>query len=563
MSPTIISLLLKHGIDTLFTYPGASIDPFFEFIVSKEHNIRVVVAADEAGAAYMADGWSRATGRIGVILVSGGVGLANLMAEVYVSLKEGVPLLLLSGDIPTHLQHKNAFQSGDYDIKLARALTKYSARMTSVAQMDAALTECLSIAQEPPMGPVHLSIPYDVWRQPAPPSLLELAPKKQANAPVPKLTEKHKKQLLQVLNQIQHPGKWILMAGEQLGYQSNPNDIASFAAYSGLPLLCTFGAKSLIPEHHPNYLGNAGYGGRKAANELFLCDEVEGVLWVGAEINERNTMAYHKTVLSPTRKNIFIGCMPPPVLDISQTPISHISACPRAAVAFLRNTLTKQTEHKPSSEWLLRWQVQKSDYDLPEVCEQAGRMEPSALISIINSLLPPGASWVTDSGQHRIFAGMFGRIPERGLFLTSPVMAPTGWGIGAGIGARMARPDYPVVVLTGDGCMRMNGFEIQTAVREKTGVVFVIFNNQGLGSIMNRFNRKGLNASSYFVEYNNDWVGFARSLGADAFRAQSLGQFSEILHSALQRPNSPTVIEAPTLFPPHNPAPHLSTSAYA
>lgn len=560
-SDYIIELLVKKKIDTVFTVPGAQIDTLFNKL-SLSSAIKPVVCSHEAGAAFMADGYARMKNVPGVVLVNGGPGLSNLVTEISVAQSENVPLLVISGDVPTELAHRQAFQdAGEWGLKdlfITRSITKYSCSVQQIGQLSDRMEKAFDALEKEPKGAAHVIIPSDLFSGRVP-------EKTTCNDPSPRQTTFSSNNIEKIEELLLNLPKILIYAGESLKKHSSLTSLIKVCEHYSVPVLTTYGSKGLIPENHPLNFGNSGYAGRKFSNQLLLSKSLEGIIYLGAKLNERNTLNWNSELFSPERTSIHVDFDTVNTMFDRYKHIQRIIDSPRACLTELADKIKTLSPEiiQQRNQWLAELHAELCEYSIPRQNSVEKGLEPAWIVEKLNKLLPDDAVLFVDSGQHRVFPGFYYRVTNKRSFFTSSITSSTGWAVCAAIGAKKADPEKPVYVISGDTCMRMHGLDIQTAVREKLPVVFLVFNNRTMGSVLARQMKLETPLRSLVNHYDNNWKMFAESFGAYGANVDTEKSLDEELKKSAQLSDKPSIIDINLTFPSYLPEEIFTKSAFA
>ncbi len=449
-------------------------------------------------------------------------------------------------------------KSGSDDLGITINTAKLSRRIDSIEKLPDIMHDALSVAMKQPMGPVHIVIPYNVFQE----SIPEISPKDSL------ATEKTTADLIQIKeieSLLESSKKVLLYLGESLHNDSCREAISKIAENYRIPFVTTYGSKGIVSEDHNLNFGNAGYAGRNTANQLILSEELEGVIFFGVKLNERNTLNWNPALLNSSRSIIHVDFKSQNRIFKALRHIKRIIASPADVLLRIAENI-----HKPypafstdRDKWLDKIRQNLTDYPVPGNDGDPGSIEPGWVVAELCKLLPDNTIMIVDSGQHRLFPGFYWRVSDKGSFLTSSIVAPTGWAIGSAIGAKTANMNRPVVVITGDGCMRMHGLEIQTAVKYKLPLVFYVFNNRAMGSVQQRMERNNIVVPGLIDGYENQWNTFAESINAYGSVVSTESELRNETVLALDRMDRPSILDVSILFPSKLPDSRYSNSAFA
>ena len=539
----ILNSLEKEGIDHLFMVPGGLIDPFLQSL-SKQKNLKPIVAAQEGGAAYMADGYARASKKFGAVLCIGGPGLTNTVTAIATALTDGSPVLLLSGEASTDMEGLGMFQDASSqtlnDVDTLKGLTNYSSSIDSPKNLPHLFRKAMLHLRSTPSGPVHLSIPKDS----------QLASIHADYSPVSDslihpgiLSERSAKESLGCFLADPVPMRIVILAGAGIEHANCSKTLLEFSERWSIPVATTLRAKGVFPEDHPLSLGVFGYAGTLHSKKALLDDAPDLLIILGSGLNERDTM--HWTLkLNP--KNTL--CINSNVMAMESCLGAY---CVVGDVGAYLNWLFANSMHIQSSLDLTQKKREKwvseimaeSRFQDPESCNSSAiPIHPARVISELRKALPRDGIVVIDSGAHRAFAGHYWESYEPLTYISATNLGPMGWAIPAAVGIQCALPNKKVAVITGDGCMHMHGLEVATAARYRLPIVYVIINNAALGNVWLRVHKLGPIPDELTSLPDIDWAGFSRSLGGNGItvtRPEDLRQAFDVAFSNV----GPTVID--------------------
>jgi acetolactate synthase-1/2/3 large subunit len=521
-SELVLSAVRAQGTDHCFMVPGGLDDPFMDPMTSTE-GLRTIVAAFEGGAAYMADGYARASGRLGLCFGIGGPGVLNMATALAAARADRSSVLAVSGEVATSWEGLGGFQDASGaaldDLDAIRPLTGASMSVESPGLLPHHLRQVMTAALVDHV-PAHLSIPVDVQRarvdvdwHPLPGHLVR-----------PRHVDDDG--LAAALRALDGPSaarNVVVLAGEGIRGHDGREQLRRCCERFGLPVATTLGGKGLISEDHPLALGVFGYGGSRWATEAILSDEVEVLLVVGSGLSQRDTLQWDPAML-PSRALIHVAADP---TDIGRTWPADVPvvADPGAALARLTDltgpVADALLEGRPTrTAFLEAVRSQPRRYAEEDTTSDATPMHPARVVTELRGALPDDGVLCVDSGAHRAWFAEYWTVREPGTHLSLTNLAPMGGAIPLGIGAKLARPERPLMVATGDGCMLMHGMELHTAARERVPMVVALMDNRAYGNIWYRAHDMGDGPSHLTDIPGIDWVAFARSMGADGERVE-------------------------------------------
>lgn len=521
----ILKKLRLAGVKHIFGIPGKHMDPLYEAIIRSD--IEPIVNCHELSAGYMAEGYSRAINKLGVLIGIGGPGANNMIAAVKNARIEKTPMLIITGDgpvcfsdIPT-FQCTNEFGSNDDDI--FKLITKFSKRISDIDDLVFSLDEAITISLSPPYGPTHLIVPHNVFTEttvavPKPVDYNKL--KYWEIGSVEEIVNRLKKMILS-------DKKVVFWIGGILNKKDQAKQIKDLAERFYIPVATSYDTKGVIPENHELALGNFGYAGSNLSREILFSEEAEIIIGFDIEQNERNTLNWDP-LLYKGKEMILIN-FSGSYSNKKYGEAVHIN--PFYVLKSLHTSLMNKVYDNSDRKLWFEKALQNVNLKVGNtILSNTSNVEPSRLIHILQKKMPKESILFVDSGNHRIFPGIHWKAMLSESFYSAAAIAPMGWAIAAGIGCKFVRNE-PVVIFTGDGCMQMHGIELKTAVRHNLAILVIIINNSALGSIHGRFLKISEEAAKKFEITEIDWNLFSKSLGAEVFEVTSEESFSNHINS--------------------------------
>ncbi|MEZ0151059.1 MAG: thiamine pyrophosphate-binding protein, partial [Candidatus Reddybacter sp.] len=499
----LLSYLEQLGVEYVFGIPGGAIEPLYNALARSERRggPRVINARHEAGAAFMADGYWRNSGKLGVCCATTGPGATNLITGVASAYENNVPMLVITAQTALSGFGTGAFQesscTGINTVELFNHCCRYSTLVSHPGQFEHKLTTAIMTAFAEPMGPVHLSIPIDVMRAtPATPlprvDLPDLLRK-------PALFDSDAVgRLYSELKLAKNP-LFVIGdgAGEAIGL------ILNLAIGLNAQLVATPHGKGLISPYHPLFRGVIGFSGHQSAQQLLTDPEIDRIFIIGAELSEWASQGWE-----PEQHNQRIIDIEASESNLTKTLMATLHV--RGRLESIFETVLKRFSNNGFSKALKLINSDEpqashlgtTDKDLPrqfslddeeKYCCDASPIKPQRLMRELPNIFPANTHYLADVGASFSWATHYLHPHDRrvsgrrdakgGLFRASLNFASMGWAIGSAIGTALARPDKPVVCITGDGSLLMNGQEITVAVEEKIPVVFVVLNDSAYGMV--------------------------------------------------------------------------------
>jgi acetolactate synthase I/II/III large subunit len=529
----ILDALVREGLDHLFMVPGGLVDPFLPAL-ARHTALKPIVATHEGGAAYMADGYARASGRFGAALGIGGPGLCNMATAVAAAKTDSSPVLVLSGEVPLEMEGLGEFQDASQatldDSAVMKPLTRLSMTVASAPNLNHLLRRSLTSMLTPPSGPVHLSLTHNVL---AADCAADYVPVFEFFAALAPLSQAAAETALSLLARARHIA---ILAGAGIEHESAAANLKAVAERWSIPVATTLRAKGVFPEDHDLSLGVFGYAGTRHATAALLDADLEVLLILGSGLNERDTMHW---TLQRKSKALMIHVNTDMWEMTSQGEAGH--TVPGSCGAFLEFLShvdggvaagLSQSETARQS-WTATVKAGPRLYDLENCHSPTRPIHPATAVAALRAAFPRDGILLVDSGAHRAFAGHYWNAYEPRTYISATNLGPMGWAIPAAVGVQCAKPGRRVAVITGDGCMQMHGMDVQTAARYGLPIIYVVLNNRALGNVWLRAHQYGPLPSALTTIPDHDWAGFARVLGAEGMTVEDPAALGETFAKAL------------------------------
>ncbi|AJP60141.1 hypothetical protein UC34_24820 (plasmid) [Pandoraea vervacti] len=544
----ILRALHQEGIDYFFMVPGKLINPFMSCYARDYcEAIQPVVAAFEGGAAMMADGYARASGRFGVAIMLDGPGVANAVGALANAFADGYPVLLLAGQIPQHYEMMGALQdSTQSGLNLAAVLaplTRHSFHVRHVENGSRYLREVVKGMYAPDAAPAYLAIAKDVLLQEPVDTYRPIG----ETLKRPHIADVEA--ICAFVDMLEPDSRIAILAGGRANRPVVTTKLIALSERDQIPVAATVSSKGVFPETHPHYLGVYGYSGHRRALDTLLGDPPDVLILLGFDTTQWTTLVWERGI-KPAKYLLQVGTKPSDLDFILQADGAIV-----ADEEVFLDTLLQSNALAPMRQagvlYIERSGKSPLFYDYDAVDDD--KLHPADAITAIHAQFSERIC-VVDSGNHRSFATHYWLSPRAQCFFSANTICSMGWAIPASIGIHLARRE-PCVVITGDGCMLMHGTEIQTAVRYHADIVYIVFNNAYYGATY--FNNRN-NIAEMSQLPTHDWVKFAEAFGARAKRVSTLHELQKTLDEIRDQPG-PFVIDLICSHLPDTPASEYKT----
>ncbi len=526
------------GVDTVFAYPGGQAIEFHQAL--KDSPIRVILPRNEQGGSFGADGYARATGKVGVCMATSGPGATNLLTGIADAYMDSIPMVIITGQVATHYIGKNAFQETDI-IGMTRPIVKHSYLVLDIHDIMPAIVNAFTLANTGRPGPVLIDIPKNIQQQRIP-FRFDPAPTL-ASYDVPGMPSDS--DIEAIRQAIARSRKPCIYAGGGVITAGAAADLLRFAETYNIPVTTTLMGVGIIPDAHPLSLKWLGMHGTYYAN--YAANECDLLLALGARFDDR--------VTGPT--DTFAKDAVIVHVDIDQSEINKNKRADLGIVANVRDVLRKLNE-KPLRQdyapWMERIDAWKKQHPLSYVKDH--RLKPQAVIEKISEMTNGEAIIVPGVGQHQMWAAQFYSFRYPRQLLTSGGLGSMGFGLPAAMGAKLACPDRTVINIDGDGSFQMNIQELGTVFVEEIGVKMVIINNQHLGMVAqweDRFYGSRRGNTDLTIEDNRpypDFVTIAKGYNIPGREVYKPEELEDAIREMLETPG-PFLLDCHTLYHDH------------
>ena len=524
----LVQTLIEQGVTDIFGYPGGQVINIYDALYEYRDQIHHVLTAHEQGAAHAADGYSRATGKVGVCLATSGPGATTLVTGIATAMLDSIPMVAITGNVPCSLIGKDSFQEIDIT-GVTLPITKHNYFVNNVADLADTIREAFAIAKSGRPGPVLIDIPKDVQV-----AKYEYEPRPVVEKiPMKKVKEKYIDEAVEMIAAAKKP--YIYVGGGAAGLGLG-KEIVAFAEKIGAVIGCSFMGLSAIPQECERFLGMQGMHGHYASS--MAQNESDLIIGLGVRFSDRATGNVAKFA-----KQSKIIQLDPDSAEINKNVRVDLGVVGDMEDAFRR--IAENCEEKENIDWLLRVnELKKEEEGFEEEIAAAAKvpLTPRQVFDEINKAKPPKTIIATDVGQHQMWAAQYTVFDGPRRFVSSGGLGTMGFGLGAAIGAYVATKD-PVVLITGDGSFGMNLNELATAVSYKIPVVIVLMNNGVLGMVRQwQTLFFGKRYSETVLGRKTDFVALAKAFGAEGVLAETQVEFKKAFEEALKA-GKPTVID--------------------
>ena len=524
----IIETLIEQGVTDVFGYPGGQVLNIYDELYKASDRINHVLAAHEQGASHAADGYSRVTGKVGVVIATSGPGATNLVTGIATAMLDSIPMVAITGNVPTSLIGKDSFQEINI-MGITLPITKHNYFVTDVNELADTIREAFQIAKSGRPGPVLIDVPKDVQiakceyeRK----GVVDFAPLKIAD-------DSDVEKAVELINKCEKP--YIYIGGGAAGLGMT-KEIMAFADKIDAYIGCTFMGLSAMPNSYERFLGMEGMHGHYASS--MANKEADLIIGIGVRFSDRAT---GNTAKYATGAKLI-------QLDVDLSEINKNIQVDVGLVGDIKSSFARISERCEKAEHK-QWEqevtaLKTEEKRIIDEAEEAsnGAMTPKKIFDVINKVKDKSTIIATDVGQHQMWAAQYTDFEQKRRFASSGGLGTMGYGLGAAIGATVATGDKTVLI-TGDGSFGMNLNELATAVTYNTPIVIVLLNNGVLGMVRQWqtlfFDKRYSNTT---LGRKTDFVKLAEAFGLEAERVSSIDGFEQAFKRGMAH-NGPYLID--------------------
>jgi len=518
----LIKSLLDEGVETVFGYPGGAVLNIYDELYKYKDQIHHVLTCHEQGASHAADGYARATGKVGVCLATSGPGATNLVTGIATAYMDSIPMVAITGNVAQPLLGKDSFQEVDIT-GITMPITKHNYIVRDVKDLQNIIREAFYIAEEGRPGPVLIDIPKDITADKT--KYTKLIPKEVVRKSE-HITDNALQEAVELINQSKKP---FIFAGGGVGISEATSELISFAEKISAPVSTSLMCMAEFPNDHELYTGMIGMHGTKASN--IAATKCDLLITLGARFSDR-VIGNQNHI-----KNAKIL-----QIDVDPAEINKNIKVDTCIVGDLKVALDKLIpliEEKKNQEWLSTINKLKEDKKILS----NGETTPELLFDKLNELNDGSFIISTEVGQHQMWAAQYFKFKDPRTFITSGGLGTMGYGLGAAIGAQIGMPGKRVFNIAGDGSFGMNCNELVTAVKNKLPLIQVVMNNNCLGMVrqwQTFFYEERYSETT--LDRPTDYVKLAEAFGAKAFRITKEDEIDDVLRKALDS-DGPVLID--------------------
>jgi acetolactate synthase I/II/III large subunit len=519
----IMECLKAEGVDTVFGIPGGANLPTYDALY--DAGIRHVQCRHEQGAGHAAEGYAKASGRVGVALATSGPGATNLVTPIADAMMDSVPTVFLTGQVRTELLGTDGFQEADIS-GITMPIVKHSILIQDPRAIPRAIHEAFHIARTGRPGPVLVDVPQDLSRADIP-----YEPVDSLSLPgYQPTTEGNAKQIRLAAKALANSRRPVVYAGGGVVNGDAGQELVEFCTSDRFPITCTLMGLGAFPGTHGQWLGMLGMHGLRAAN--YAMDEADLICAIGARFDDRITGKLSE--FAPRAKFIHIDVDPAEISKNVPAHIPIVGDAKKVLPKLTREYRALETESSRLEAWWQRIQGWQEKFPLRYDDTEDSEIKPQRMVEAIYEATGGEAILTSDVGQHQMWAAQYYKFPVARRWINSGGLGTMGFGLPSAMGAKVACPDQPVVCLAGDGSLIMTCQELATCVTEQIPVKVFLMNNGYLGMVRQWqelfWDRR---YSSVEMGASPDWVKLAEAFGAVGMRVSDKNELVDAMKTAL------------------------------
>jgi len=534
----IIRAMAENGVDTIFGYPGGAVLPLYDALFQQNH-LRHILVRHEQGATHAAEGYARSTGKPGVVLVTSGPGATNAITGITDAMLDSIPMVVLTGQVPSHLIGSDAFQEAD-TTGITRACSKHNYLVRSIEDLPRIIHEAFHVATTGRPGPVVIDIPKDIQNKTGEYVGRKAAAERKSYRPVPTPDAANIERAVALMAQAKKPvfytGGGVINAGEKASQL-----LRELVRLTGFPITSTLMGLGAYPASDRQFLNMLGMHGSLEANMAMA--ECDVMINIGARFDDRVTGRLD--AFSPRSKKIHVDIDASSVGKNVRVDIPIIGDAAEVLAAMLK--LWKEKKYAADKQALEAWwkQIEMWRARKSFSYKQEGEItKPQYALDRLNAALKGKDAYVTtDVGQHQMWAAQYIRFDEPNRWMTSGGLGTMGYGLPSAVGVQVAHPDSAVVCVTGEASFMMNMQELATAVQYRLPVKILILNNRYMGMVrqwQQMFH--GDRHSESYMEALPDFVMLAETFGMKGMRCEKASQVDGAIAEMLAHPG-PVILD--------------------
>lgn len=522
----LVKCLKEQGVDTIFGYPGGTILNIYDELYD-EKDIRNIVTAHEQGATHAADGYARATGKVGVVLVTSGPGASNTVTGIATAYRDSVPIVVITGQVARHQLGKASFQELDIT-EMTRNITKKTYMVMEPERLPHIIREAFEVAREGRPGPVVVDIPKDIQQADIDYYYEEVNFEKTR----PALTQNDISKIEKIVEMAAESNKPVIFAGGGVISSNAEEELRELAEKLKAPVANSLMGLGSFPGDHPLFMGMVGMHGTQCSN--FAMSHCDLIIALGTRFNDR--VICNKEGFAPGARVVHIDIDPS---EFGKNISPEVTLC--GDIKDILEEINKRVKVRNSTAWNI--QITKWKHQYENIDPHTGKLSPKVILDKLCELSENKLVVCTEVGQNQMWTAQYYKFMEPRSFITSGGLGTMGFGLGAAIGASLGNPDKRVVNIAGDGSFKMNMQELSTISKYRIPIIQIVMNNSSLGMVK-QWQRLFFNNRIAYTDVTEDvhFTKLAEAFDIKSFKIKSNSEVENVLKEALAL-NEPILIE--------------------
>jgi len=527
-SQIVMECLLEQGVDTVFGYPGGTILNIYDELYKYQDKIKHILTSHEQGASHAADGYARATGKVGVCMATSGPGATNLVTGIATAYMDSIPIVAITCNVTVPLLGKDTFQEIDI-AGITIPITKHNYIVKNINDLADTIRKAFAIAKSGRPGPVLVDITKDVTAASCSYTKMK-AGSCELKKKVPVADDASIEKVATMISKAHRP---VIFVGGGVIAADASDELRELAEKINAPVCDTMMGKGAFSGRHELYTGMLGMHGTKTSN--YAVTNCDLLLAIGVRFSDRVTGNVKK--FAPKAKIVHID-MDPAEINKNIKTNAHIIGDAKDIISRLIN----KVDNKEHTDWINDLKEHAKNNPIPS--PNKDRLDCPYILETLSDITKGDAIICTEVGQHQLWTSLHYKFTEPRTLLSSGGLGTMGYGLGAAIGAKIGNPDKKVINIAGDGCFRMNMIELMTAARNNLPIIQIVVDNRVLGNVRQwQTLFYGKRYSNTVLDDGSDFIKIAEGMGAKAKLVTTKEEFDEAIKEALMEEHTPIVLD--------------------
>ena len=524
----VVECLLEQGVDTVFGYPGGAVLNIYDALYEYSDRLTHIITAHEQGASHAADGYSRSTGRTGVVIATSGPGATNLVTGIATAYMDSIPMVAITGNVATHLLGLDSFQEVDIT-GITMPITKHNFIVKDISKLAETIRKAFYIAQEGRKGPVLIDIPKDITQQKCD---FKNIPVKEVVFEKSETVDEEISKAIEMIKESKHP--FIYAGGGVVSSDNAVLELKQFVEQIDAPIALSLMGQCAYDNTNPHYIGMLGMHGTKTSSLVIA--ECDLMIVLGSRFSDRVTCNIN--TFAKTTKILHIDIDP---AEVNKNVIVDHKVV--GDLSYILGRMNDDLERLNHTEWMEKVLAWKKEFPLKQIADDGEAVLPQYVLETLDELTNGEAILSTEVGQHQMWTAQYYNFRKKRSFVSSGGLGTMGFGLGSALGSKIANPERTVVNVAGDGSFYMNMNELSTIAKFNIPVIELLFDNNVLGMVR-QWQRMfyGKRFSQTVIDRGTDYELLAKAFGIKFLRIEKKSDVRSVLEEALKA-NCPILID--------------------